>query len=292
MNRQENLFTLHKENHDMHRIHVESELEYTINSPTSFVFNIASASTSHQQTFDEQLTVYPPTDYEWCMLNEHGVRGVRLNSQPGELKVSYSAKVQLSPEVGQAEQLQEIEHKTMPPEVLPFLSPSRYCESDRLGLFAWKEFGHLDSGYFRVEAICDWVNQQIDYVAGSTDSSSSACDVIIQRAGVCRDFAHVSIALCRALGIPARYLSGYAAELQPPDFHGFFEAYLNENWYLFDATRMAPVSGFVRVGIGRDAADSSFANIVGQATLQSMRVSAVSTDGEPINNNGNAISTA
>ena len=277
----------------MHRVHIESELEYNIDSPTSFVFNIAAAFTDHQQIINEQLSVTSSVNYEWFMLNEHGVRGIRINAQPGTLQLHYKAEAQLSPEVDQAGQLREVEHNVLPSDILPFLSPSRYCESDRLGRFAWKQFGQLETGYFRVQAICDWVNQQIDYVAGSTDASSSACDVLIQRAGVCRDFAHVSIALCRALGIPARYVSGYAAELQPPDFHGFFEAYLNENWYLFDATRMAPVSGFVRVGIGRDAADSSFANIVGQATLNSMRVSAVSNASEHKENNfDDAISTA
>jgi transglutaminase-like putative cysteine protease len=226
------------------------------------------------------------------MLNDCGVRGVRLNASPGNLKISYSANVQLSPNVNQAGQLREVKHKVLPTNVLVYLNPSRYCESDRLGRLAWKEFGQLNSGYFRVQAICDWVNQRIDYVVGSTDASSSACDVLIQRAGVCRDFAHVCIALCRALGIPARYVSGYAADLQPSDFHGFFEVYLNESWYLFDATRMAPVSGFVRVGMGRDAADTSFANIVGQAMPKSMRVSAVAVDSKPSNKMGDAISTA
>jgi transglutaminase-like putative cysteine protease len=276
----------------MSSINIESELNYNIVSPTSFVFNIASAYSKHQFTSDEQLVVSPPTNFQWCSLNEHGARGIRLNAAPGNLNIQYRAKVTLSPEVNQAQQLNEVEHRELPTEVLPFLNPSRYCESDRLGQFAWKQFGQTTAGYFRVEAICDWVNDQIDYVAGSTDASSSACDVLIQRAGVCRDFAHVSISLCRALGIPARYVSGYAAGLEPPDFHGFFEAYLNENWYLFDATRMAPVSGFVRIGIGRDAADTSFANIVGQATSTSIRVSAVATNLKQNDNVGDAISTA
>lgn len=276
----------------MRSIKVKSELEYTINSPTSFVFNIASAVNDHQQTKDEQLIVSPDIDYEWCMLNENGVRGIRLNAAEGQFKIQYSATVQLSPDINQTDNLQEVAYKVLPTSVLAYLSPSRYCESDRLGQFASKEFGQTESGYFRVAAICDWVHQHIDYVSGSTDASSSACDVLIQRAGVCRDFAHVSIALCRALGIPARYVSGYAAELQPPDFHGFFEAYLNDSWYLFDATRMAPVSGFVRVGMGRDAADSSFANIVGRASLTSMSVSAIAADTSETGDAGEALSTA
>ena len=105
-------------------------------------------------------------------------------------------------------------------------------------------------------------------------SGDSACDVLVQRAGVCRDFAHVALTLCRALSIPARYVSGYAVGLAPPDFHGFFEAYLGTRWYLFDATRMAPCDGLVRIGTGRDAADAAFATIIGAATLKGMTVSA------------------
>ena len=275
----------------MHTVNVESELEYSIASPSSFVFNIAPAFTQHQMISNENLTVSPDTNIEWCMLNQLGVRGIRINAGPGDFKIRYSATVELSPEVDQPGYLNEVRHPVIPTDVLPYLNPSRYCESDRLGRFAAKEFGHLDGGYYRVQAICDWVFNHIDYISGSTDASSSSCDVLIQRAGVCRDFAHVSISLCRALGIPARYVGGYAAGLEPPDFHGFFEVYLNEDWYMFDATKMAPVSGFVRVGIGRDAADTSFASIVGQATFVSMRVSAVAVDSSQPSPD-NAISTA
>ena len=189
--------------------------------------------------------------------------------------------------------LDEVGHPELPVEVLPFLNPSRYCESDQLGQFAWREFSGVPSGHSRVQAIADWVNENISYISGTTDASSSACDVLIQRTGVCRDFAHVSITLCRALGIPARYVSGYAVGLEPPDFHGFFEAYLHDRWYLFDATKMAPVSGLVRIGVGRDAADTSFAIIVGQAELQSMSVGAHSNQAIGQTGEGaNAISTA
>lgn len=276
----------------MYFVNISSELIYTVESTSSFVFNIAAANTEHQKTIEENLIISPSIDSEWFQINDFGCRGLRLKAEPCELIIRYNATVQLSPETEQVRYLNEVEHKRLPASVLPFLSPSRYCESDRLGRLAWKEFGHLPSGYSRVDEICNWVNAHIDYVAGSTDASSSACDVLIQRAGVCRDFAHVSIALCRALGIPARYVSGYAVGLQPPDFHGFFEAYLEDRWYLFDATRMAPISGLVRIGIGRDAADSSFANIVGQATMQSIKVEATSADADLIYKNEIPVSTA
>ena len=276
----------------MYLVNISSELIYTVESPSSFVFNIAAADTVHQKTVQENLVIYPFIDTEWFQLNDFGCRGLRLKTDPCELSVRYNATVELSPEIERIFYLNEVEHKRLPASVLPFLSPSRYCESDRLGRFAWKEFGQLASGYSRVEEICNWVNAHIDYVAGSTDASSSACDVLIQRAGVCRDFAHVSIALCRALGIPARYVSGYAVGLKPPDFHGFFEVYLQDRWYLFDATRMAPVSGLVRVGIGLDAADSSFANIVGQVTMLSIDVQADAADPSFLYGDGMPVSTA
>ena len=252
-------------------INVAATLEYNVRTPTSFVFSIVAAETPHQRILDESLSLSPQLDYEWLHLGEENIRNIRLEVQTGSFRLDYQARVELTPDVDQSHRIDE----ALPAEVLAYLNPSRYCESDRLFLFASKEFGTQQTGFSRVEAICDWVNSHIDYVSGSTDASSSACDVLVNRAGVCRDFAHVSIALCRALGIPARYISGYAVDLQPPDFHGFFEAFLDGKWYLFDATRMAPVSGFVRIGLGRDAADASFATIVGDACLQNMQVSAL-----------------
>jgi len=146
--------------------------------------------------------------------------------------------------------------------------------------FVNRTFGTLSPGFERVTGICNWIYDHLTYLAGSTDSSTTAVDVLVQAAGVCRDYAHLGIALCRALGIPARYVSGYAVGLDPPDFHGFFEAYLDGRWYLFDATRMAPIDKLVRIAAGRDAADAPFATFVGSATLTSMVVSATDFAGE------------
>ena len=191
-----------------------------------------------------------------------------------ELTLRYQAKVILNPVVDNPPQIPETDHPALPEEALPYLNPSRYCESDRLAAFALAEFGSLDRGYSRVVAICEWTYNHLKYVSGSTNASTGACDVLILRSGVCRDYAHLAIALCRALCIPARYVSGYAVALEPPDFHGFFEAYLGDHWYLFDATRLAPVEGLVRIGMGRDAADVPFATIIGAATLVKKVVSA------------------
>ena len=276
-------------------IRVACELRYRVTAPTSFLFNVAVANTSHQAVRQEHFTIVPHAEYTVENVGEEGNRVVRLQAKVGDFSLQYQATVTLEPEVDDPPTIMEAEHPELPSEVLPYLNPSRYCESDRLLRLAGKEFGEIAPGYSRVAAICDWTHTRLDYVAGSTDARSSVCDVLVQRAGVCRDFAHVALTLCRALSIPARYVSGYAVGLTPPDFHGFFEAYLGTRWYLFDATRMAPRDGLVRIGTGRDAADAAFATVIGAATLKDMTVSAQELTDEIAaqpTGDGPAISTA
>lgn len=257
----------------MTRIQVGCSLSYTVTQPTSFLFNIAAARTLQQTIGEETLQLNPAIHFETFTLGTEGIQVYRLVAEPCELQLQYHAQVELYPDrYDDTAGIIETDFQHLPYEVLPYLNPSRYCESDRLTHFATRLFGNIPHGYSRVTEICDWINANLDYQAGSSGESTSACDVLIQRVGVCRDYAHLAIALCRALCIPARYISGYALGLQPPDFHGFFEAYLGSRWYLFDATRMAPVEGFVRIGIGRDAADASFATIIGTAALTTMSV--------------------
>ena len=124
----------------------------------------------------------------------------------------------------------------------------------------------------RVVAITDWIHANVEYLRGSTNPETSAYDTVTQRTGACRDFAHLGIALCRALNIPARYFTGYAYELDPPDLHACFECFIGGSWTIFDATRLAHLNGLVRVGIGRDAADAAVASIFGGARCRSMTV--------------------
>lgn len=263
-------------------IQVGCDLSYLVTNPTSFLFNVAAARTQHQIIGEETLQLSPNIRYETSNLGTEDIHVYRLTVQPCELQLHYRANVELRPEFYDTSGIIETDYSLLPNEVLPYLNPSRYCESDRLAHFALRTFGDINPGFSRVTAICDWINGNLDYQSGSTSESTSACDVLIQRVGVCRDYAHLAIALCRALCIPARYISGYAVALQPPDFHGFFEAYLGYRWYLFDATRMAPVEGFVRIGTGRDASDASFATIIGEATLTYMAVWAEQTVFNPI----------
>ncbi|MGZ8151847.1 MAG: transglutaminase-like domain-containing protein [Methylococcaceae bacterium] len=261
----------------MTTVQVGCDLTYSVTKPTSFLFNVAAARTAHQTITQEILQLNPSINYEASSLGAEDIQVYRLTVEPCELQLSYRANVDLRPEIYNTSWIVETGYSQLPNEVLPYLNPSRYCESDRLSHFALRQFGNVPPGFYRVTAICDWINSNLDYEPGSTGESTSACDVLIQRVGVCRDYAHLAIALCRSLCIPARYVSGYAVALQPPDFHGFFEAYLGSRWYLFDATRMAPVEGFVRIGTGRDAADASFATIIGEATLAYIAVWAYQT---------------
>jgi transglutaminase-like putative cysteine protease len=256
----------------MNNIDVGCELQYEVKAPTTMLLNLSVATTEYQSVVSESLWLNPYLIAEQLQVGPSQNRVQRVCVEPGVFSIRYIANVNLGAEVDCPERLVEKPYSCIPAEILPYLNPSRYCQSDLLANFAMSEFGSEKHGYRRVKAICDWTYQHLAYVSGSTDSETTARDVLVQRKGVCRDFAHLSISLCRGLGIPARYVSGYAIDLQPPDFHGFFEAYLGERWYLFDATRLAPVEGLVRIASGVDASEVPFATLMGNAELQSKSV--------------------
>jgi transglutaminase-like putative cysteine protease len=143
---------------------------------------------------------------------------------------------------------------------------------------AFKEFGNIQNTYAKVSAINEWIFNNIEYLGGSTNSSTSAFDTLTERAGVCRDFAHLGIALCRALSIPARYFTCYAYNLTPPDFHACFEAYIGGEWIFFDPTKLVPSNGLIKIANGRDAADASIASIFGNARCTLINVKCETSD--------------
>ncbi|QDV22053.1 transglutaminase-like domain-containing protein [Aureliella helgolandensis] len=253
-------------------IEVGCNLSYEVRQSTVFLFQISCALTPHQVVDSESLILNPNLATEAFSAGIEANRMHRVVVEPCELNVSYRGNITLTPEIDEPGEVNEASTAHMPPEVLTYLNPSRYCESDLLGRFAFEEFGHLYRGYSRVQAVCNWVCEHLDYTPGSTNSSTTATAVLLQRAGVCRDYAHLAITLCRGLGIPARYVAGYAVNLQPPDFHGFMEAFLGDRWYLFDPTRLSLVSGLVRIGAGRDAADVAIATLNGDARLLDQQV--------------------
>lgn len=269
---------------------ISSSISYTVEQRTSFAFSIVAARTPFQSVTSEHLGL--SSDVPWTMVpyGEGTHQLVRCTVEPGELDVAYNAMVRVNGHEGRPSDLDEVPFDEVPADVLPYLNPSRYCESDKLGAFAWRQFSDHAPGFQRVQAVSDWVHDNLVYESGSTDGTSGTTDVLLQRAGVCRDFAHVAISLCRALGVPARYVSGYGVGVKPQDFHGFFEAFVGTGWYLFDPTKMAMPNALVRIGYGRDAADAPFATLVGQAILTSKSIK-VAIDGEVVEDS-QATSTA
>jgi transglutaminase-like putative cysteine protease len=235
------------------RYAVGCELPYKVVTPATMLLNVEPMRGEQQQILGERFTVTPAVDSEPHTAIETGNLYRRLVLEPGEYVIRYEGHVELKPKVRDPQVISEIPVRDLPLNVLPYLYPSRYCQSDHLGRFA-----------LRVTAICNWIYEYVDYLGGVSDTSTTAHDTFTQRAGVCRDFAHLGISFCRALGIPARFVSAYGWKVTPPDFHAVFEAYLGGRWYLFDATRLGPIDAVIRIGVGRDAADTSFLTYYGQ----------------------------
>jgi transglutaminase-like putative cysteine protease len=250
------------------------ELNYEIAAPgCDFIFNIHAAHTPSQAVVTENLRLSQPLASNIYRAAESGNRYLRVGAGPGPLKVQYAATVALTHHITPTAQLLEVPIARLPDSVLQYIYPSRYCPSDRLHKLAIREFGHLWQGYSRVQAIQEWVRNRVTFKSGASNASTSALDTLVDQVGVCRDFAHLMIALCRAVNIPARFATGidYGADvaLGPTDFHAYVEVYLGDRWYIFDPSGVAIPMGFVRFGTGRDAADTSFATLFGTVTSTS-----------------------
>ena len=246
---------------------IDCLLEYEIKAPAHFLFNIEAGFHENHEVVEERLTITPSMKVHNFCDEQSGNRFIRLDAPRGILSINYHARVQLNPLPALLHR-DETPVSAVPDDVLPYLLPSRYCESDSLSRAAQQLFGRVPPGLGRVRAIESWIHESIDYLPGFTTSTTSAQDVFVQRVGVCRDFAHLGITLCRALNIPARLVVGYAHFSEPPqDFHAMFEAWLDGQWILFDATRLAPTDRLVRIGTGRDAKDVAFATIFGDVQM-------------------------
>ena len=259
---------------------VGCEIGYEVAQRATLIFNIEAMRGGRQRILSEKLTITPDLPADENTQSETGNRYLRLTVPQGIVQIRYSAEIELDPLHQAPAVIEEVPIATLPLDILPFLNPSRYCPSDQLARFADRQFGDIEPGFGRVVAICNWINEEVDYQYGSSDTSTTAADTFSLRAGVCRDFAHLGITFCRALGIPARFVSCYAWQLEPQDFHAVFEAYLGDRWYLFDATRKATLDGLVRIGVGRDAADTAFATIYGGVTSQPIKVWSEALNGD------------
>ena len=272
-------------NRALNRIELQVDLTYEVAAPgADFVFNVHAAQTPSQSLSAERLVLKPAVESRTHTDPATGNRYLRLHAAPGTLALSYAVTVDLMHRRSDPALLEEVPIDRLPPEVLGYLYPSRYCQSDRLLTLASNAFGALKPGYARVQAIRDWVNGHVKFKSHSSNSNTSAIDTLIDQVGVCRDFAHLMIALCRAMNIPARYATGtdYGADpaLGPPDFQAYVEVYLGDSWYIFDPSGTAIPMGFVRFGTGRDAADVAFATMFGSVRSHRPMVRALAVEDE------------
>lgn len=271
----------------MIRLDLRIELNYDIDAfGADFIFNIHPAFTPQQRVLNENLWLSQALSPLLQTESHSGNRLLRLRAGPGPLRLVYTALVEIEHHSVPPTQLNEIPVAQLPADVLRYLYPSRYCQSDRLGRLAHQAFGSLWQGHDRVMAVQHWVQRQVTFTPNTTNGNTSAVDTLIEQVGVCRDFAHLMIALLRALNIPARIATGtdYGADpaLGPPDFHAYVEVYLGRRWCIFDPSGTGIPMGFMRIGTGRDAADVAFATIFGGVRTQAPIISAVPSAGSPI----------
>jgi transglutaminase-like putative cysteine protease len=252
----------------MVRLQLSLQLDYEVYGPgCDFVFNIHAAHTARQRVLHDALTINQNVPSMVETDPATGNRYLRLTAMPGPLSVRYETTVDIEHHFALPADVAEVPVARVPAHVLGYIYPSRYCQSDRLHKFATREFGQRWQGYSRVQGIRDWVLERTLFSSNTSNSQTSALDTLLEQTGVCRDFAHLMIALCRAINIPARFATGidYGADpgLGPTDFHAYVEVYLGDRWYMFDPSGTAIPMGFVRFGTGRDAADVAFATIFG-----------------------------
>lgn len=255
-------------------IAIAVHLSYSTEQPCDLLMQIAAATDAHQVCRDTTLLFDAETR---AALVEGAPHWVAASTN---FSCHYETKVQVNRPAFVLVTLQETPRLEIPADVIPYLMPSRYCQSDLFLDFVGRQFQELTGGPF-VQAVADWIKANFIYDNGASNASTTATDSFAVQAGVCRDYAHVMIALVRAGGVPARFVSVYAPDVAPQDFHAVVEVYLDGAWYLVDPTGMATPPEMVRICEGRDAADASFLTSYGWMTLkeQSVNVKRISGNG-------------
>lgn len=257
---------------------VGCEFRYDVSAPTAATVQVRPRSDSTHRLITETWATTPAVPVDEYT-DHYGNPVKRFVMPQGGLVLRYDAAVAVPDEpdadAGGAGQLSV---EDVPGELLHYTLPSRYCLSDRLMGMAWELFGQTDPGGRRVQAVCDWVHDNITFEYGASHPMTTAVDVLEQRKGVCRDFAHLAITFCRALNIPARYVFGYLPDLyvappdHPMDFAAWMEVYLGDRWWTFDPRNNARRVGRVLIGRGRDALDVAMVTTFGPAAFRSMTV--------------------
>ena len=259
-------------------VRVGCQLTYETTVPTPVLFVLKPRLEGRVLVMQEKLSFgigQPAYEFQ----DSHGNITYRSTLMPGRNEINHDALVAVSSLPDSREMSRPIQSVgQLPCELLRYTLPSRYCDSDKLMNFAWNQFGQTVHGLPRVQAICDWVHHHIEYRYMSGRADLSASEVIERRYGVCRDFAHAVIALCRAFNLPARYVTGHLPDIgcldsgSPMDFHAYCEVYLGGEWLTFDARFNCQRIGHVKVAHGADAVDGAFATIYGEAKLTFFKV--------------------
>jgi transglutaminase-like putative cysteine protease len=259
-------------------VRVGCSLAYDATVPTPVLFVLKPRLEGRVLVMQERLSFgigLPSYEFQ----DSHGNITYRSTFMPGRNEIRHDALVAVSSLPDSRDVPGPISAVgELPFELLRYTLPSRYCDSDKLLNFAWSQFGQVPHGLARVQAICDWVHKNIEYRFASGRPDLSASEVIERRFGVCRDFAHAAIALCRAFNLPARYVTGHLPDIgfvdpgTPMDFHAYCEVYLGREWLTFDPRFNVPRSGRVKVAHGSDAVDGAFATIYGEANLSHFEV--------------------
>ncbi len=246
-------------------------------TPLALMLNI-HASRANDIIVADMMTTNPAVPLTFHT-DSFGNRFARLVAPMGRFRLASAATLH-NPDAADPVVPDAIQHavEDLPDDTLPFLLGSRYCETDELTPIAWQLFGATQPGWARVQAVCDFVHRRIKFDYMQARATRTALQAYHEQVGVCRDYAHLGVTLCRALNIPARYCTGYLSDIgealpyPPGDFAGWFEAYLGGNWHTFDPRNNKPRYGRVLMAYGRDAADVAMCNIFGPSTLENFTV--------------------
>jgi len=252
------------------KLAIRTELEYALSGPTDILLQLEAAILPEQVVHSAHIALPPARHF--ARLPGHDQTGDRIWPPPEDrLTVTYEAIVEpdrlVTPLVG----LPAVPPHLLPGETVDYLLPSRFCPSDTFQQFVLDQFGVLQGGD-RVAAIRDWVGGHMRYVPGASDAQTTAADSFRSGQGVCRDYAHLVISLCRASAIPARFASVYGLGVEPQDFHAVAEVFLDDTWHLVDATGMTRPEAMAKIGVGPDAAGVSFLTSYGPVTLERQSV--------------------
>lgn len=261
------------------RLSIDAHLDYSLRDPADLLLALEVAQTPDQILITDRLVIdgvgpLRPVAAEESLGRRTWTRG------SGRITAHYTATVDVHRAPAVLAGLAADDLCSLPAMVVPYLFPSRYCEADRFEHVVRREFDGLTGGD-KVDAMAAWIRGHLDYTPGVSDADTTAAATYVAHQGVCRDFAHLLIAMVRATGIPARMVGAYAWRLDPQDFHAVVEVWLDGAWHLVDPTGLAPTEGIVRIGVGRDATDISFLTIFGQADLIAQRVDVARVDQPP-----------